>query len=93
VDDGARPSPLLQGIVDLGKAMGLLVAAEGIETPSQEEALRACGCELAQGYLFAHPMDPDRFQDLLRSGRRLGASAAEAPVPSGARGSGGGAPH
>src|SRR5262249_14050554 len=91
VDDGGRSSPLLQGIVDLGKAMGLVVAAEGIETPSQREALHACGCELAQGYLFAHPMDADRFHDLLRSGRRLGASLAAAR--SGAGGPGGGIPN
>jgi diguanylate cyclase (GGDEF)-like protein/PAS domain S-box-containing protein len=59
-------SPLLQGIVGLARAMGLSVIAEGIETSSQASALRDCGCESAQGFFFAHPMDADLFAGLLR---------------------------
>ena len=39
----------------LGPRLHLRVIAEGIETQDQLEALRALGCDLGQGYLFARP--------------------------------------
>ena len=42
-------------ILALGKRLGLTVVAEGIEEPAQLERLRAMGCELGQGFLFARP--------------------------------------
>jgi diguanylate cyclase len=33
--------------------------AEGIETAEQAEELARLGCEVAQGYFFARPLDPD----------------------------------
>jgi diguanylate cyclase (GGDEF)-like protein/PAS domain S-box-containing protein len=47
---------LTQGIVDLGHHLELSIVAEGIETPRQLASVRAIGCELAQGFLFAKPM-------------------------------------
>jgi diguanylate cyclase (GGDEF)-like protein/PAS domain S-box-containing protein len=47
---------LTQGIVDLGHHLDLSIVAEGIETPRQLASVRAIGCELAQGFLFAKPM-------------------------------------
>jgi len=35
------------------------VVAEGIEIPEQADRLRALGCDLGQGFLFARPMDAD----------------------------------
>jgi EAL domain-containing protein (putative c-di-GMP-specific phosphodiesterase class I) len=61
-------SPLLRGIVDLGRAMGLSVIAEGIETSLQASVLRECGCELAQGFLFGEGIEPDLFAEALRRG-------------------------
>jgi EAL domain-containing protein (putative c-di-GMP-specific phosphodiesterase class I) len=37
------------GVVD---ALGLQVTAEGVEDEATATALRAMGCEFAQGYLF-----------------------------------------
>src|SRR5262249_40830639 len=59
-------SPLLRGIVDLGRAMGLTVIAEGIETSFQASVLRECGCELAQGFLFGHGMEAELFAEALQ---------------------------
>ena len=35
------------------------VVAEGIETEAQREHLRALGCTLGQGYLFARPLSAE----------------------------------
>jgi diguanylate cyclase (GGDEF)-like protein len=65
-------------IVALGRTLGLSIVAEGIETPGQLERLRALGCELGQGYLFARPADPDATLRFLQEGgsrRRIGSVA------------------
>jgi EAL domain-containing protein (putative c-di-GMP-specific phosphodiesterase class I) len=49
-------SNLAAAIIALGKSLKLQVVAEGIERPEQVESLRALGCELGQGFLFAKPM-------------------------------------
>jgi diguanylate cyclase (GGDEF)-like protein/PAS domain S-box-containing protein len=46
---------LLRGIVELGKALGLQLVAEGIQTQGQHEIVRGLGCHSAQGFYFGHP--------------------------------------
>ena len=43
-------------IVGLARALGLLVIAEGVETRQQWEMLRHMGCDQAQGFLMSPPM-------------------------------------
>lgn len=50
---------LLHAMVQLGRALGLATLAEGIEDSAQLELLRAEGCDLGQGFLFARPMEPE----------------------------------
>ncbi len=45
-------------ILAIGTSLGLTVVAEGVETPAQQQLLRAQGYTVAQGYLFARPMAP-----------------------------------
>jgi diguanylate cyclase (GGDEF)-like protein len=54
---GARPEAVdtLRAIVDLARSYGMKTVAEGVETQAQLEALKALGCERAQGYLLGHP--------------------------------------
>ena len=47
---------LTSAVVGLGAQLGLDVVAEGVEDEAQAAALRAMGCPLAQGYLFAPPL-------------------------------------
>jgi diguanylate cyclase (GGDEF)-like protein/PAS domain S-box-containing protein len=49
-------SNLAAAIIALGKSLKLEVVAEGIERPEQIASLRALGCALGQGFLFAKPM-------------------------------------
>ena len=64
-----------RAIVAMGRSLGLPVVAEGIETPSQLEALRALQCELGQGYLLGKPSGPGVViaELLARTPRRLSA--------------------
>jgi EAL domain-containing protein (putative c-di-GMP-specific phosphodiesterase class I) len=57
---------LVSAMVAMGKALGLRVVAEGVETTAQLETLRELGCDRAQGYLFATPQAPRDVTPLLR---------------------------
>lgn len=50
-----------RAIIALGKSLELEVLAEGIETKEQQDFLLMNGCDRAQGYFFAKPMDADAF--------------------------------
>ncbi len=52
-------------IVDLGHALGLQVAAEGVETDVQLAQLRALGCDAAQGYFLGAPVPGEEVEGLL----------------------------
>lgn len=57
-------APIIRAISDLATAVGLKILAEGVETKGQLDALRAQGCNQAQGYLIGHPMAAAQVQDL-----------------------------
>lgn len=78
--DGAAPGALAHTIVALARSLGLRVIAEGVETEVQAEQLRAMGCHMAQGFLYARPVPPEELEAWLRrrSGQRVTARAAEA---------------
>jgi EAL domain-containing protein (putative c-di-GMP-specific phosphodiesterase class I) len=50
-------SPFVAGIVGLGHGLSLRVIAEGVETEEQLTAVRAAGCDRAQGHLLGRPRD------------------------------------
>lgn len=47
---------LVRIIIDIGHLFGLDVVAEGVEDEATLEMLRALGCDIVQGYLYARPM-------------------------------------
>jgi EAL domain-containing protein (putative c-di-GMP-specific phosphodiesterase class I) len=60
---GSREAATLaRAIVQLGRTLGLVIIAEGIETPDQLSQLRDAGCQLGQGYYFAKPLDQAEFE-------------------------------
>lgn len=61
----ADDASVVEAIIGLGRALGLVVIGEGIEVVEQACALRARACELGQGYLFAHPVPRREFESLL----------------------------
>jgi EAL domain-containing protein (putative c-di-GMP-specific phosphodiesterase class I) len=62
-----RETPIVEAVVELGHALGCGVVAEGVETPAQADALRAAGCDAAQGFLFGRPVPEDEVPRLLVS--------------------------
>jgi diguanylate cyclase (GGDEF)-like protein len=58
-------------IVALGKTLGLMIVAEGIEQPAQRDRLRALGCDIGQGYLFSKAVPADRIRLLVRELNRV----------------------
>ena len=68
---------LIAALVALGKALGLAVVAEGVETGEQLTFLQDIGCATGQGYLFMPAVTGDRAADLL--GRSLRAEDSDMP--------------
>ena len=63
-DDAA----IVSAVIDLARAMGLRVTAEGVETDEQLQVLTDLGCHQAQGYLISRPLPWEGVRDFL--GRR-----------------------
>jgi diguanylate cyclase (GGDEF)-like protein len=60
---GPRAAGVVEAVVALGRSLGADVIAEGVEDEARYTALRALGCDLAQGYLFGRPC---AFADAVR---------------------------
>jgi diguanylate cyclase (GGDEF)-like protein len=56
---------LVHSIVHLGRALGLTVTAEGVETREQHRFLQALGCHQLQGYLFSRPVPAEEIDRML----------------------------
>jgi diguanylate cyclase (GGDEF)-like protein len=57
---------ILQSVIRLAWNLGLDVVAEGVETEKHYAQLLALRCEAGQGYLFAHPLEPEATDAMLR---------------------------
>jgi EAL domain-containing protein (putative c-di-GMP-specific phosphodiesterase class I) len=79
MNEGDQPLQIVRTIIELARALGMDVVAEGIETHEQYRLLREMGCRFGQGFLFARPMTAEAVTQLLRlPGRVL-------PEPAGAQ--------
>ncbi len=56
---------LVHSVVHLGRALGLRVCAEGVETAEQHRFLQAIGCHELQGFLFSKGVPPEEIDRLL----------------------------
>jgi diguanylate cyclase (GGDEF)-like protein len=54
--DSGEAGAIVRAIIQLASALRLKTVAEGVETQTQLDALRAKGCTEVQGYYFARPM-------------------------------------
>jgi len=59
---------IIQAIMALGRALGLTVLCEGVETEEQRILLRLAGCDEMQGFLFARPAPRAAIDRLIMGG-------------------------
>jgi diguanylate cyclase (GGDEF)-like protein/PAS domain S-box-containing protein len=64
---GAESPHLVRTIVAMAHALGVTVVTEGVERAETLHELRRLGCQYAQGYYFAHPLDERAATALLAS--------------------------
>jgi EAL domain-containing protein (putative c-di-GMP-specific phosphodiesterase class I) len=69
--DDSEGRAIAQAIIGMGKALGMTVIAEGVETAEQQAFLRSHGCDEMQGFLFSKPLPSRELTDLLRAGPLL----------------------
>ena len=67
---------IVTAVLALGRAMGLTVAAEGVETAEQVQFLKIAGCLEMQGHFFSHAVPAAAIGGLLGKGGSAAAAAA-----------------
>ncbi|WP_343609037.1 EAL domain-containing protein [Novosphingobium sp.] len=65
LDSGEEAEALIDAIVRLGRALGLDIVAEGVETESQRRRLAMCGCNHFQGYLVSRPVGAQELERMI----------------------------
>jgi diguanylate cyclase (GGDEF)-like protein len=56
---------LVAAIIGIGRALDIVVVAEGVETDAQRQVLADAGCATAQGWFFARPMPAAQLAEWL----------------------------
>jgi len=78
VQDGqgdARGGALVKSIVQIGRDLGLVVLAEGVETRAQHEFMLACGCSEFQGFHFGRPVPRADFEAFARASMTMASTS------------------
>jgi diguanylate cyclase (GGDEF)-like protein/PAS domain S-box-containing protein len=65
IPNNAEDRAITEAIIALGKALGVTVVAEGVETAEQRDFLRDNACDEMQGFYFSRPCHPDAVAELL----------------------------
>jgi diguanylate cyclase (GGDEF)-like protein len=60
-----RAGAIVRSTAGLARELGLTLVAEGVETSETMALLRDCGCQVAQGFLFATPLAADDVEEWL----------------------------
>jgi diguanylate cyclase (GGDEF)-like protein/PAS domain S-box-containing protein len=58
---------VVRTVIALAEALGLDVVAEGVESVGQATLLKDSGCDICQGYYFAHPQAAEQLTDWIKS--------------------------
>jgi diguanylate cyclase (GGDEF)-like protein len=77
LEHSANTGVIIQAIVALGRALGMSVLIEGVETEEQRVLLRLAGCDEMQGFLFARPAPREQIDRLLAGS---GSGTGERPL-------------
>jgi len=61
IDSSEKARVIVQAVIQLIKGVDCEIVAEAVETVAQADLLRAMGCDVVQGYVFAEPMFEEEF--------------------------------
>lgn len=64
-EGSAEDAEIVSAIVGLGRALGLELVAEGVETAEQLARFREIGCDLVQGFHLHRPVPGEELPALL----------------------------
>ena len=70
--EGSRETIIVNSTIDLAHHLGLRAVAEGVDDDSLLPALKALGCDAAQGYAICRPVDGAKATHWLESRDRAG---------------------
>lgn len=62
---------ILESSLEMARRLNIVAVAEGVETQSEWDLLRALGCNLGQGYFIAAPMETGEFFGWVKTWRPL----------------------
>jgi EAL domain-containing protein (putative c-di-GMP-specific phosphodiesterase class I) len=65
IDSSPEDRAIVEHVVGMAQALGMVTVAEGVERPEQLQWLRRLGCKLAQGYVLSRPIPGEEFEALL----------------------------
>jgi diguanylate cyclase (GGDEF)-like protein/PAS domain S-box-containing protein len=83
ISTGGDDVAIVTAVINMARSLKLRVIAEGVETRTEMEFLKAHHCDEAQGYYFSKPVPARQFAELLERGvgrmtARRGRSSASA---------------
>jgi len=61
IEHSEQARVVVQAVIQLIKGVGAEIVAEAVENVAQADILRAMGCDIVQGFVFAGPMFEDEF--------------------------------
>lgn len=64
--DNTEDAAIVSAVIQMAKALGITVVAEGVETEAQAEFLTSRGCDILQGYLISRPLPLDELRTYLQ---------------------------
>jgi EAL domain-containing protein (putative c-di-GMP-specific phosphodiesterase class I) len=77
LEDDYRQQGLVRTMITMSQDLGHRVVAEGVERGDVLAFLRSAGCDEAQGYLFARPLEVEAFNAWCRDNSAQNEAAAE----------------
>lgn len=67
LEENKEVEAIVSAMLELGRALGLRMVAEGVETEMQKAFLEQRGCDEIQGFLFSRPLRSQAFLRLLQT--------------------------
>jgi len=77
--ENVQSATLVHAVVSIGRALGMKVVAEGVETEAQRKFLKVAGVHAMQGYLFARPEPVEALRERLAAMNRVEATPDTLP--------------